>query len=89
MHSVTGACTWSVTASHVHPVTTTQFTKSVLRGSYVALTGRAFTCDHISITNADIISLILSVKSQKGAINVQRCFVESQKGAIAVQGLWR
>ena len=27
---------------------------------------------------------ILSVESQKGAINIQRCFIENQKGAIAV-----
>ena len=28
-----------------------------------------------------------SVESQKGTINIQRCFVEDQKGAIAVQSL--
>ena len=30
---------------------------------------------------------ILSVESQKGAIDIQRCSVENQKGAIAVQSL--
>ena len=30
----------------------------------------------------------LSVESQKGAINIQRCSVENQKGAIVVHSLW-
>ena len=34
------------------------------------------------------ISIIPSVESQKGAINIQRLTVENQKGAIAVQCLW-
>ena len=31
----------------------------------------------------------ISVESQKGAINIQRCSIEIQKGAGAVQSLWR
>ena len=33
--------------------------------------------------------IILSVESQKGAMNIQRCSVENQKDAIAVQSPWR
>ena len=48
--------------------------------------------DHYSTdTNTDKLLhiLILSVESQKGAINIQRCSVENQKGAIGVQSLWQ
>ena len=34
-----------------------------------------------------IIYNILSVESQKGTINIQRCSVDNQKGTIAVQCL--
>ena len=31
----------------------------------------------------------MSVESQKGIINIQRCYIENQKGAMAVKCLWQ
>ena len=40
-------------------------------------------------TGPELLMIITSVASQKGAIYIQRCSIENQKGAIAVLRIWR